>query len=340
MKMVVEKNRIFLLAFACLLIGLAGGLVSAGKTNLMFLNKPGPVTDVRAGQGKFTNPLLECDQAQGEFTELTPFKDKISLLASNLQTNSSVNNISLYFQDLNNGPWFGVNSSASFAPASLLKVPLAIAYYKLAETKGPDVLQKSITYTAPQQPGAPVTQTIAPLETLVAGQSYTIQDLIARMLKYSDNQSYYLLFSNIDVNFLLSVYSDFGMQINGPGSDDDSIVSVRNYSSFFRILFNASYLTQADSEKVLGLLASSEFKDGLIAGTPANVTVSHKFGERENAGSNQAQLSDCGIIYYPQHPYLLCISTKGVDLPKQASAIQKLSAAVYGEIDNQYNQKY
>ncbi len=141
----------------------------------------------------------------------------------------------------------------------------------------------------------------------------------------------------MDVNFLVDVYNDFDMQINGPGTQDDSKVNVKDYSSFFRILYNASYLNQTDSQKILGLLVNSEFLNGLVAGVPASVKVSHKFGERENSTGNTVQLSDCGIVYYPGHPYLLCISTKGTDINLQTQAIQKISASVYGQVDNQYS---
>lgn len=55
-------------------------------------------------------------------------------------------------------------------------------------------------------------------------------------------------------------------------------LSVVEYSTFFRVLFNASYLSQASSEKALGYLAQSTFTAGLRAGVPAQVQIAHKFG--------------------------------------------------------------
>jgi hypothetical protein len=40
---------------------------------------------------------------------------------------------------------------------------------------------------------------------------------------------------------------------------------VIDYASFFRVLFNASYLNRKDSEKALALLTKVAFRDGLIA---------------------------------------------------------------------------
>jgi beta-lactamase class A len=329
MKNFIRKNLVFVVAIGFLLLGV---LLGVFIPTVKLFRGATAINEIRSGQNNLINPLLECSMPETDFTELDPFQDKITLLASNLQSSGAVNSVSVYFQDLDNGPWFGVHPLATFSPASLLKLPLAIAYYKLSEGKDPQILQKTITYTGPNSDWPPITQDIAPAQTLVVGQTYTNEQLIERMLEYSDNVSYYLLFTNVDVNFLNNVYNDFGMQINGPGSADDSLVTVKDYSSFFRILFNASYLNQGDSEKLLSLLASSEYNQGLVAG----VQVAHKFGERESTTDNSVQLSDCGIVYYPQHPYLLCISTKGTDINQQGGAIESLSSAVYNQVYNQY----
>jgi beta-lactamase class A len=134
---------------------------------------------------------------------------------------------------------------------------------------------------------------------------------------------------------LQNVYNDFDLELNGPGVADDSTVTVRGYSGFFRILFNASYLNKDDSEYILSLLAQSDFTDGLVAGVPSGVPVAHKFGERELSDSSLDQIHDCGIVYYPGHPYLLCVMTEGHNTAKQISAIKQISAAVYHEVDTQ-----
>jgi hypothetical protein len=61
--------------------------------------------------------------------------------------------------------------------------------------------------------------------------------------------------------------------------------------------------------------------------------VAHKFGEHRNATVSgeiaETELHDCGIIYYPEHPYFLCIMTKGENLPSLESVISSASKLVY-----------
>lgn len=42
-------------------------------------------------------------------------------------------NLSVYYRNLTNGNWFGIEEKELFSPASLMKLPLLLAYYKLEE---------------------------------------------------------------------------------------------------------------------------------------------------------------------------------------------------------------
>jgi beta-lactamase class A len=112
-------------------------------------------------------------------------------------------------------------------------------------------------------------------------------------------------------------------------------MSVKQYSSLYRVLFNASYLSKEYSQKALEILSKSEFKDGIVDGIPQSMTIAHKFGERHYS-TGVDQLHDCGIIYYPYHPYLLCIMTKGTDFKQQSKTIRDISDKIYKEMEKRY----
>ena len=99
-------------------------------------------------------------------------------------------------------------------------------------------------------------------------------------------------------------------------------------------MFNASYLSRESSERGLAYLAHSDFQNGLVAGVPQGITVAHKFGERVSANGAK-QLHDCGIVYYPTRPYLLCVMTRGDDFSKLTEVIQSVSRIVYQSVDEQ-----
>jgi beta-lactamase class A len=107
----------------------------------------------------------------------------------------------------------------------------------------------------------------------------------------------------------------------------ENFISVIDYASYFRVLYNSSYLNREMSEWALKLLSQTDFKEGLVAGVPSYVTVSHKFGER--GLPDYYQLHDCGIVYRSNSPYLLCIMTKGDGFKKMEEVISELSSRIY-----------
>lgn len=282
----------------------------------------------REGQYEFVNPLLECEGAEDLISgELVPFKDKIIDLVEREKEENKIKDVSVYFRDMNDGPWFGLNEKELFVPGSLLKIPIMIGYLKEAESN-PAILKREIKFDRK----LPVNvQYIKPSETMEFGKSYTVEELIYRMIVNSDNDAAYLLIQNDNAAAYEKVFKDLGLPL--PPYIGPYEVSVRRYTSFFRILFNASYLNKEMSNIALKILSNADFDRGLVAGVPSNVPVAQKFGEITT--EEYKQFHDCGIIYYPKNPYLLCVMTKGDDYEKLASVIRDVSRLVYEEVDRQ-----
>ena len=83
------------------------------------------------------------------------------------------------------------------------------------------------------------------------------------------------------------------------------------------------------------ILSKSEFSTGLVAGVPAGIKIAHKFGEKSDAADGTVQLHDCGIVYYPNHPYLLYVMSKGLNFESLSDDIAGVSRIIYSEIDAQ-----
>lgn len=283
------------------------------------------------GNYKFINPLLECDSANfGQDPNLWHLKSDIQSVLDTHLNNKNITFASIYYRDLNNGPWIGINEKEDFSPSSLIKVPLMIAYYKLAEAD-PSILQKTLSYN---QPYDYRNQNFIPPVTIVPERQYTVEQLIDNMIIYSDNAAYTLLNNYIDAQIVIQTYNDLGVDISkGFNDPNGDILSVKAYASFFRILYNSSYLSKSMSEKALLLLSQSTFTTGLKDGVPSSVPVAHKFGERQYIDTGQKQLHDCGIVYLPGKPYLICIMTRGQDFKKLTSAIKDVSAAIYTNLN-------
>ncbi|QQR76435.1 serine hydrolase [Candidatus Nomurabacteria bacterium] len=276
---------------------------------------------------EFISPLLECDSFESK--ELNSFDEGIYESASLLMENGSIDDLSYYFRDLNNGVWVGLNEEEKFAPASLMKLPLMISYLKQSEDDL-SVLKQSYTFNIEDDNYSK--QNIAPEELMSIGTPYTVEELIFRMIAYSDNSALRILLKNSGT-FGLRVFNDLSIELPEDQSNED-FMSVRTYSKFFRTLYNGSYLNYVNSDEALRVLSKTQYKDGIVAGVPEDIVVAHKFGERENNGV--IQLHDCGIVYHPDKPYVLCIMTRGSDINKMSSAISYLSKYTYEEVDDNF----
>lgn len=288
--------------------------------------------EIRFNSGKFTNPLLECEIGEDTIaSRKLDFSPQMAGFIEKLKKEKNISEMSVYFRDLNNGPIVGVNQNTSFAPASLLKVPVLIAYLSWSEDV-PSVLDEKILFEAPVDVG--YVQQFSPTVPLQIGQTYSARELLEIMIKYSDNQALILLHKRLPKKYQNDLYTLLGVDPKLI-TDPTGTLTVRQYSIFFRVLFNASFLSRKNSEYALDLLSQSSFVDGLRSPIPAGLDVAHKFGERKIKGDTQ-QFHDCGIVYFPKHPYLLCVMTRGENTKNLIESIAETSKFVYNVIEKQY----
>lgn len=284
----------------------------------------------------FINSYFACNHEntidKGQYSDL---KSRLASFINKKKDEGNANIVSVWFRDLEGGPTLGINERIDFIPASLLKLPLVLTFLDIAENN-PSILQKITAYS---DKTAPVPeQVFFPADPIVKNRSYTIEELINHTMLHSDNLASQLLFDYLRTSFndnpLIQTYRDLG--IIDPGANlNMAAVNTKEYSSIFRQLYNVSFLNKNYSEKILALLTQSDFEDGLRRGIPegGGVTVANKFGER-SLETGEKQLHDCGIVYYPDNPYLLCIMTRGKNFADLSDVIGEISKEVYQEFDS------
>lgn len=281
----------------------------------------------------FINPLLACTEKEySDFRELTRLKTTVQQAITDAREKHEIAEASVYFRDPIKGLWMGINENTLHAPASLLKVPLMMAYFKIAE-RNPAILQKKIVYR--KNPAN--TNALIDRPLLASGATYTAEELIRGMIIDSDNDAKEILQKSIDPALLSEAYSDLGIvsPYTGRGNDEYEI-SAKTYALFFRVLYNATFLNREMSEKALQLLAGARFPKGLRAGIPKDIPIAHKYGVRVSDDPKEPgiELSDCGIIYDTPRPYLLCVMTKGSNAEALADFIEKIGSTAHAAIQS------
>jgi beta-lactamase class A len=134
------KNKLFAILFVAvvsLAVGVIIGKFFFGK-NKIVKTQPTEISPeiVKPKSLPLLSPITICLKGTGIIMdELSPFRYKLDEYISKAKVKTPNYSISLYFRDLNNGMWHGINYNELFSPSSLMKVPVMIAVLKACEEK-------------------------------------------------------------------------------------------------------------------------------------------------------------------------------------------------------------
>jgi beta-lactamase class A len=338
----MKQSKIYFLG------GLVTGLLCYFFGQIMYMhfnganNLTSDLTPIRLSRfASTTDALIDPLFAVGNASTETPKKWRG--LEAELQStiNASiakgdVTEASVYFKDLQASEGFGINPDATYYPASLLKVPLMITYFKVAESD-PSILKDEIYYGG--EADANAQESLRSPIQIHSGSTYTVEQLIEHMVKNSDNNAAELLIAHLNDIHKSTTFNTLFTDLGFKELSTDDYLTPRRYSLFFRILYNSTYLSREYSERALKLLTQTDFSQGIESGVPNPITIAQKFGEytvKDNKGTIiKRELHNCGIVYYPQKPYLLCVMTKGKDFTPLEHLIAEISRTIYSKMEEQ-----
>jgi len=213
--------------------------------------------------------------------------------------------LGIYFEYLPSGTSIGVNDRNEFAIASLIKIPLAMAVYKQIDNSK---LKKDTVLTMEDED---MDIGFGTLWQEGAGSTFTVEHLLHKLLIDSDNTASKMLRKIVKESEIKKVFDS--LDINIESKDGTIRISPKSYSSVLRSLYLSSYLSRDSSHEILSILTQTNFSDKIVAGIPKDVDVAHKIGIWDLDKDEGIVYSDCGIVYVPKRPYMLCIMTKTSD---------------------------
>lgn len=229
--------------------------------------------------------------------------------------------ISIYFEFLNTGANISINKDAEFFPASLLKLPVAMAVAKKVE-KGQWKWSNELVLMRNDKD-----ELFGTLYKEEIGTPFTIEKLVEKMLVESDNTAYHILLRNIEPEELNDIHSHLGLE---QFFSNEGKISAKRYSIIFRSLYNSSYLSEDNSQKILSLLIKTSFGQYLGSGLPDDIKFSHKIG----VSDEQSVFMDSGIIYNKNRPYLLTTMIQTDNKDDAQQKMKDISEKVYDHVAN------
>jgi beta-lactamase class A len=240
-------------------------------------------------------------------------------------TASYSGDFAIYFEYIPTGVSIGINPNSDFQAASLLKLPVTMAYYRGQEDSG-KFSNPVLTLTREM-----IDDGFGDLWKKGEGYQISAEDAVKLALQKSDNTAVKALLSQIDEKSFDEVYN--GLDISSRVYQEYPILNARQYASILKALYFSSLLSFNNSEKILEILTHSEYNDKLPAGVPKDVTIAHKIGVFEDK-----LYSDCGIIYVPRRPYVLCMVSKS-DERIARERMKTISKTIYDYVSDAKDSK-
>lgn len=231
---------------------------------------------------------------------IQPLREKIRAMVEEFEAEGG--DVSLYFEFLNTGANISINPDKRIYPASLAKVPIAMAAMKKVQNgewklSNELVLMEDDRDTRSGAEGAR-------LGERPVGTRFTIEELLRELLVNSDNSAYFMLLRNISKAELNEFLENTGLENL---FTDEGKISSKEYSRILRSLYTSSFLSRANSQQILEWLDEGAFDKYLAGSIPEPVTFSHKYGAKVELGV----YADSGIAYLPNRPYLVSIMVQG-----------------------------
>lgn len=230
--------------------------------------------------------------------------------------------ISLYFEYLPSGSSIGINDTDEIEMASLAKLPTVLAVYDKIH-KGELDRNQVLTVT-----DADIDTRYGTFWQKGVGAKLPLMEAVGMTLDESDNTTHNMLYHLLSVQNKVDIFQKLDIRVDLEGDALASFISAKSYSSILKSLYLSSYVPQAFSSEILTLMSKTVDAEGIDAGVEQGIPVAHKTGTLRRADGLDVY-NDCGIVYVPKRPYVLCMLINGEDEKKAHDDMKFLSNMIY-----------
>jgi len=281
-------------------------------------------------------------------TTLVPFKLSADVTPNDLAKKidelvraSGAETVAVAYYDLATGKEFLINPDMSFHAASTMKVPVMMEIYRQV-TAGKISLDQRIpikndfssivdrshySLTADSDSESSLYNRV--------GQTETVRELIRLMITVSSNLAANLLIELVNAERVMDLMREFGANNirvlrgveDGKAFEKglNNTTTARDLMIILRRIAERRAISAKASDEMIKVMLDQKFNEGIPAGLPAGVRVSHKTGSITKVNH------DAAIVYPPNRkPYVLVVLERGIEDEKRAhKLIAEISRVVY-----------
>lgn len=231
----------------------------------------------------------------------------------------------LFILDLATGDYAGLQSSKAFPAASVIKLPILIAFFQDVDAGKVSLKEKLTMRPELIASGSGYMQDLAPWSSFSA--SYTV----GKMIETSDNTATNMIIKRLGGAWALNKrFRSWGLQDTAirrwlPDLSGTNTVSPQDLTLILSKLAKGNLLSASSQAKAIAILKTCKTRTLLYPGIGPGGEIAHKTGDIGFA------IGDAGIVYMPNgRQYIAAVMLKRpYDDPRGRDYIQTVSRVTY-----------
>jgi len=224
-------------------------------------------------------------------------------------------NYGVWVEKLEEEGQFGINEGMIFSAASVVKLPILVAYYQAID-KGQ--LDSEEVYVLRERDR--FEYGTGSMQNQLEGKEYSYREVARLVANESDNMAAQVMTG------WLGGQSKIDKAVRSWGLEETSVkeneVTPKEMGMLLKLLYEGELISEESREELFDNLVNTVNEDRITAGVPSGVKVMHKFGSEEGI------INDCGIVY-GDDPYVICLLSTEVNDGQGQEVLPKISRVVW-----------
>ncbi len=253
-------------------------------------------------------------------TAPVPAKPEVPLNSADAETSlkdyilTKKGTYSFYIKNLNSQHETSLNENTEYYAASLYKVPLAITI--LSKVEKNEIKLEQQVELLPEH----IEEGSGTIQNQAVGSKFSVETLLSRLLKESDNVAQNMLFSIVPEVEIAKIYS---AEISKGQFPHQNIGTPKEVAKVFEDLYNKKFLDSKSTELIISTMVGTSFDDRVSLGISDEVSFAHKIGNWPEEGS----WHDCGVIFNDK-AVVVCIMSKDTSFEDFSGVASKVGSYI------------
>ncbi len=231
--------------------------------------------------------------------------------------------VGFYYKNLVTGEAFGLNENQLFESASVIKLPIYAVIMKLYHEGTLSLTDKLTCHDWEKKPSC------GALQFFSGDFEVEIGTLCALMITLSDNTATNMFIRHFGIDFFNEQFKEIGLEQShierflfdpeASAEGKENRVTPFEMGMLLERIYRHTYMSEEISRQMETVLRKQQIKHKIRGYLPKSIPCMNKTGEDEGI------TNDVGLVYAPEHPFVVCYTFNQADVPEAERAIREIT---------------